>query len=158
MSHSDTKLIFRWCRAEVFYIENVCQIHSLVSTHTQGHHALCLSVWGNTRDFGTVDILGKTRWSNLVVVCLFIGVVKLSHRAFEFRSWPDIYIYFFFQNNQAYITMHFCMEKSFDILIMGPFVPQVKMSYEIQMAWKWMMTEATANDLWKVWFSGNSQI
>lgn len=77
MSHSDTKLIFRWCRAEVFFIENVCQIHGLVSARTRGHHALCSSVWGNISNFGTVGVLARhdktTLFSNLLVVVHWCG-------------------------------------------------------------------------------------
>lgn len=54
-------------------------------------------------------------------------------KAFAGHLSSDPDLIYFFQNNQACITMHFCMEKSFDILIMAPFVLQVKMSFEIQM-------------------------
>lgn len=36
MSHSVTKLIFGWCMAEVFYIDNVCQSRDLLAQILRG--------------------------------------------------------------------------------------------------------------------------
>ncbi len=73
----------------------------------------------------------------LVIVCLYFGVFKVFVR--HLSSFPDL-IYNFYQTYKALLPeqdshtspcIFVCMEKSFDILILAPFVVQKKIIFRM---------------------------